>query len=84
MRLRWFNPALGRFEWREMPECDEEATSLLVGCPDAENILAVYKAWRDLGADVGVALIRAGEAARMAKEPADRHDEGRPRPLDET
>lgn len=79
MRLRWFNPALGRFEWREMPESDEEATSLLVGYPGAENVLAVYEAWRNLGADVGAALIRAGEAARTAGEPGGRHEK-RPNP----
>ncbi len=80
MRLRWFNPVLGRFEWREMPGSDEEVSSLLDGCPDAENVLAVYKGWRDLGADVRAALIRAGEAARMAEESGDRDGDGRTRP----
>jgi hypothetical protein len=31
--MRWYNPALGGFEWREVPESDEEALSALEGSP---------------------------------------------------
>ena len=63
-RMRWYNPKLGGFEWREHPASDEDALSLLEGYPDAEGHAAIYKEWRDLGAGIAAALIRAGEAAR--------------------
>ncbi len=63
-RMRWYNPKLGGFEWRELPASDEEALSLLEGYPGAEGHAAIYGEWRDLGAGIAAALIRAGEAAR--------------------
>jgi hypothetical protein len=30
-RMRWYNPKLEDFEWREVPNTDEEALSLLDG-----------------------------------------------------
>jgi hypothetical protein len=33
MMMRWYNPALGGFEWREAPDSDEEALSALEGSP---------------------------------------------------
>ena len=33
IRIRWYNPTLGGFEWREAPQSDEEALSLLEGSP---------------------------------------------------
>ena len=30
-RMRWYNPKLEDFEWREVPKTDEEALSLLEG-----------------------------------------------------
>ncbi len=63
-RMRWYNPKLGGFEWRELPASDEEALSLLDGYPGAEGHAAIYREWRDLGAGIAAALIRAGEAAR--------------------
>lgn len=63
-RMRWYNPKLRGFEWREMPEEDEEALALLGGYQGAETAAAVYREWRGLGAGVAASLIRAGEAAR--------------------
>ena len=63
-RMRWYNPSLGGFEWRDVPTSDEEALSLLDGYPDAEAHAQVYRQWRQLGASMMAALIRAGEAAR--------------------
>ena len=46
------------------PEVDEEALSLLNGCPSSELCAEVYGEWRELGAGIMPELIRAGEAAR--------------------
>ena len=61
--MRWYNPRLDTFEWREVPESDEEALSLLDGYTRAEAHAAVYEEWRRLGAGIMSALVRAGEAA---------------------
>ena len=62
-RVRWYNPASGEFEWRDIPRSDEEALRLLEGSPDAPACKDAYQEWRALGAGVKAALIRAGEAA---------------------
>ena len=62
--MRWYNPALGGFEWREVPESDEEALSALEGSPFTPSCTRTYREWRGLGAGIMAALIRAGEAAR--------------------
>ena len=62
--MRWYNPKLGDFEWREVPHSDEEALSLLDGYPGCEPYAAVYREWRELGASIAVALMRAGEMAK--------------------
>ena len=76
--MRWYNPKLEDFEWREVPNsdeealslidgypsCDEEALSLIDGYPSCEPYAEVYKEWRKLGAGVMAALIRAGDVAR--------------------
>jgi hypothetical protein len=67
--VRWYNPKLEVFEWREVPESDEEALSLLEGSPYTPTCTRTYREWRDLGADITAAFIRAGEAA---KEKSDR------------
>jgi hypothetical protein len=67
-RIRWYNPALGCFEWRTVPGCDDEALSLLCDYLGAEDDAAVYTEWRELGAGILGALIRAGEAARDRRE----------------
>lgn len=63
-RMRWYNPKLRRFEWREMPEDDAGALALLESPPPDEEAAAVYREWRALGASVTASLIRAGDAAR--------------------
>ena len=62
-RIRWYNPRLNTFEWREVPESDEEALSLLEGSPYSATSIQTYREWRELGAAIEAALIRAGEAA---------------------
>jgi hypothetical protein len=49
-RIRWYNPRLNTFEWREVPESDEEALSLLVGSPYSPITTETYREWRKLGA----------------------------------
>jgi hypothetical protein len=63
-RIRWYNPRLNTFEWREVPESDEEALSLLKGSPYSAISTQIYREWRKLGAPLSEALIRAGEAAK--------------------
>ncbi len=67
-RIRWYNPALEDFEWREVPKSDEEALSLLEGTPYSPTCRVTYQEWREMGASITVALIRAGEAAKEADE----------------
>jgi hypothetical protein len=62
--MRWYNPRLGTFEWMEVPGTDEEALSLLDGYAEAEAHQAVYEEWRQLGAEIMAALIRAGDTAK--------------------
>ena len=62
--MRWYNPTLEDFEWRAMPQSDEEALSLLEGSPYTPTCTETYREWRELGASITVALIRAGEAAK--------------------
>ncbi len=71
MRIRWYNPVLGDFEWRVAPESDEEALTLLEGSPEPQVCVDAYREWRNLGATVVASLIRAGEAARAASYPSD-------------
>jgi len=63
-QVRWYNPALGDFEWREVPQSDEEALSLLDGSPHTPMCTDTYRQWRELGASITAALIRAGEAVK--------------------
>jgi hypothetical protein len=64
-RIRWYNPSLNAFEWRKVPESDEEALSLLEGAPYSATCTQTFREWRQLGASIEAALIRAGEAARQ-------------------
>jgi hypothetical protein len=63
-RIRWYNPVVQDFEWREAPKSDEEALSLLEGSSYSPTCRETYREWRKLSASITVALIRAGEAAR--------------------
>ena len=67
-RIRWYNPTLNSFEWREVPQSDEEALSLLEGSPYSASCTQTYREWRQLGAAIAAALIRAGEAAKEQSE----------------
>ena len=67
-RIRWYNPRLNTFEWREVPQSDEEALSLLEGFPYSSACTQTYREWRQLGAAIGAALMRAGEAAKEQSE----------------
>jgi hypothetical protein len=62
--MRWYNPKLEDFEWREVPMSDEEALSLLEGSPCPPTCRVTYLEWREMGASITVALIRAGDVAR--------------------
>jgi len=61
--MRWHNPKDGSFEWREVPKSDEDALSLLGGFPYTRNCSDTYLYWRQLGATITAALLRAGEQA---------------------
>jgi len=78
MRLRWYNPVIEDFEWRDLPETDEEALALLEpapGSPGSPPCVEVYRDWRKLGATVSASLIRAGEAARYRDTESDSGEE---------
>jgi hypothetical protein len=66
--IRWYNPKQDAYEWREVPRTDEEALKLLEGAPYAPKCAETYQEWRNLGASVTAAFIRAGEAARDERE----------------
>jgi hypothetical protein len=67
-QVRWYNPALEDFEWREVPQSDKDALSLLEGSPHTPTCTDTYRQWRELGSSIMVALIRAGEAAKESDE----------------
>ncbi len=62
-RMRWYNPKLEAFEWRKAPHNDEEAFTLLDDFPSCEMYAEAYREWRNLGASIPAALLRAGELA---------------------
>jgi hypothetical protein len=66
-RVRWYNPMLGDFEWREVPQTDEKALEVLDD-PPRSTACEAYRQWRELGASIRAALIRAGEAAKAYRE----------------
>ena len=72
-QIRWYNPRLNTFEWREVPQNDEEALSLLEGSPYSASCTQTYSEWRQLGAAIEAALIRAGEAAKEQSQDAKRN-----------
>lgn len=49
MRIRWYNPVLGDFEWRVAPETDEEALALMEGSTEPQVCIDAYREWRKLG-----------------------------------
>jgi hypothetical protein len=68
MRVRWYNPSLRGFEWRNPPEDDEEAVAILDESSKSQPYVEVYRKWRNLGATIPMSLIRAGEAAKEADD----------------
>jgi hypothetical protein len=66
--IRWYNPKLEDFEWRRVPRSDEEVLKLLDGSPYSTACKETYGEWRQLGAPITVALIRAGEVALRREE----------------
>jgi len=62
--IRWYNPKLEDFEWREVPPTDEQALEALGGSAHSPTCTETYLEWRNLGAPIGAALMRAGEAAK--------------------
>jgi hypothetical protein len=66
--MRWYNPNLDGFEWREVPTTDEQALEVLDGSPLFPACAEAYHEWRQLGASIRAALIRAGEAAQAERE----------------
>ena len=62
-RIRWYNPKDGSFEWRDVPNSDEEAISLLSSSPYTQSCTETYLYWRKLDATITAALLRAGEQA---------------------
>ena len=75
--MRWYNPKLEDFEWREVPPTDEQAIELLEeGSPRSPAGAETYRQWRELGASIQAALIRAGEAAEAASAGREREKEG--------
>jgi len=75
MRLRWYNSVIEDFEWRDLPETDEEALALLEPALGSGPCVEVYRDWRKLGATVSASLIRAGEAARYRDTESDSGEE---------
>ena len=67
-RIRWYNPELEDFEWRTVPHSDEDVLKLLDGSPYSPTSKETYGEWRQLGAPITVALLRAGEAALRREE----------------
>jgi hypothetical protein len=65
--IRWYDPKLGRYDWRRVPENDAEALAALEGSPHAPVCVETYRKWRELRAGIAAALIRAGEAALEAE-----------------
>jgi hypothetical protein len=70
--IRWYNPKLEDFEWREVPTTDEQALEALGGSHYSPAYTETYREWRELGASIGTALMRAGEAARAERDEQER------------
>ena len=76
-QIRWYNPALEDYEWRAVPTTDEQALEVLDGSPYSETCTPTYREWRQLGATLEAALIRAGEAAKEQSEHEKRESDAR-------
>jgi len=76
-QIRWYNPALEDYEWRAVPTTDEQALEVLDGSPYSAICTHTYREWRQLGAAIEAALIRAGEAAKEQSEHEKREGDAR-------
>ena len=76
-QIRWYNPALEDYEWRTVPTTDEQALEVLDGSPYSATCTHTYREWRQLGAAIEAALIRAGEAAKQQSEHEKREGDAR-------
>jgi hypothetical protein len=65
--MRWNNPKLEGYEWREVPQTDEQAIEALAGSPYSAQAAETYRDWREMGASIAAALIRAGEAGESER-----------------
>lgn len=66
-KMRWYNPKLSTYEWRKVPPSDEDALELLSYFPGCEHYARIYGEWRDVGASIMAALIRAGESVELGR-----------------
>jgi hypothetical protein len=66
--IRWYNPKLDDFEWRTVPQTDEEALQILECSPYTPKCIQTYHEWRNLGGSIAAALMRAGEAAKYERD----------------
>jgi hypothetical protein len=73
--IRWYNPTLDDFEWREVPQTDERALQALGDSPHSPACTETYREWRNLGASIGAALMRAGETAKAECDDAQQEGE---------
>jgi len=73
--MRWYNPKLEDFEWREVPPTDEQALELPEGSAYSPSCTETFREWRKLGASIVAALMRAGEAAKEQSEGEKREGE---------
>lgn len=71
--MRWNNPKLGDYEWREVPQTDEQAIEAFAGSPYSAQAAETYRDWREMGAPIAAALIRAGEAAESERRADSAH-----------
>ena len=76
-QIRWYNPAPEDYEWRAVPTTDEQALEVLEGSPYSAICTQTYREWRQLGAAIEAALIRAGEAAKEQSEHEKREGDAR-------
>jgi hypothetical protein len=70
--IRWYNPKLEDFAPLEVPTTDEQALEALGGSPHSPACTQTYREWRELGASIAVALMRAGEAAKAERDEQER------------
>ena len=74
--IRWYNPTLKHFEWREVPPADEQALEMLDGSSHSQTCTRTSAS----GAGWNLhrtSLMRAGEAAKDQSEDEKEGDDAR-------